>query len=308
MRLENELRELAERCAVMKVVETVVPVGQGHICLTETEAVVPRQGTVLLVPPFAMTARSMFPVALTLSANGFESVCVDGRDSLGKGSGKTFNFRMTTLAADVKRAVEVMQDRRTGGAPLIVVGLSLAARAVVRVGCGRACDGMILMTPVLHLRSTLTQVLGQDLFAVPDSELPASLRVLGQEVGREFIRDARDHDFVGLETCQAELRRIDTPLAMICGDEDPWVAIEEVRASVALLRPTPTLSVLRAASHELNRNPRVAMTYIEHLTAQCLAMVGREPSELIMPSFSEVIAERGRTEPEPNIAGQEHRQ
>jgi pimeloyl-ACP methyl ester carboxylesterase len=285
----------------MNEIERILEVEDGHVSLVENPAEGPCHGTVVLVPPFAMQARNLFPIALTLCRNGFRVVRVDGRDSLGGGSGEIFRYRMATVAADVSRVLEALQRDRTVSTPILLAGLSLSARAVVRGLTSRPCDGAVLLTPVFHLRSTLEQVLGQDLFAVRDADAPPSLRVLGQLVSWDFIRDARAHHFVDLDTTFGELAQLTTPTTLLCGDEDPWVSIADVRAAAAVMNPAADVTVVRAASHELNRNPRIAMTYIDHLTAQCLALAGWPGTSVELPPFSEVIAELGRTPRRPRI-------
>lgn len=286
----------------MKETQITARVGHGHISLLETRAEGTSYGTVLVVPPFAMHARSLFAVALALSQSGFRVLRLDGRDSLGKGSGSIFDFKMTTWQADLEHALEVAARGEPAEGPVIVAGFSLAARPIVRALTGRSCGGMVLVTPVFHLRSTLAAVIGEDLFATADDELPESLRVLGQPVGRDFIRDARAHRFDDLATTLDELSHVHTPAVLICGDEDPWAVVDDVRAGAAAMRTGVKVITLEASSHELNRNPRVAMNYVAELTLQCLTLAGQPASRARVPGFAEVIEELGRTRLENEVA------
>jgi hypothetical protein len=44
-----------------------------------------------------------------------------------------------------------------------------------------------------------------------------------------------------------------------------------------------------AASHQLYRNPALAMTFLELATRRCLAIGGRDPDAVGVPPFAEIV-------------------
>lgn len=282
----------------MEEIEHVVQAGDGNISLIETpSALIDTAGTALVVPPFAMQARDVFPVAMTLSRHGFDVWRLDGRDSLGLGSGRMRDYKLSTVTEDMMLGLRHIATRDGTFGPVLTVGLSLSARCVVRALCSTdTCDGAVLLTPVVDVRATLVEVLECDLFALPEVSRPKDVKVLGQWVSTRFVEDARSHGYEDLKGTLEDLGSTKVPLSLVYGDKDPWVAPEAVlKAAQATAGRTETV-VVQAASHELNRNPTVAMTYVERLTEECLRIAGVAEVAVTVPTFAELIAELGASE------------
>jgi pimeloyl-ACP methyl ester carboxylesterase len=265
----------------------ILPVGDEWVSLIETRALGQSRAAVLLIPPFAMHARDLFAVALALARNGFDCFRLDGRDTLGGGSGQVRHYRLSIVAQDIDLALDHLARSLT--VPVLIGGMSISARPAIRVLSKNRPVGAVLLTPVVDIRSTLRAVLdGQDLFAEDE---PEEARVLGKVMARgAFVPDAKANGWMDLAGTLEDLQRVDCPVAFLCGDEDPWVEVAAVKRAAAAVSGKSIFVSVSAASHELNRNPVVAMAYIRQFVMQCAALTGHAAETVDMPLFAEVIA------------------
>ena len=264
-------------------------IADGHLHITIDEPEQAPLGTVILAPPYAMSARDMYTPAFALVGNGWRVVRFDGRDHIGSGSGKIVDYRLSTAVADIARVLDEFPDA-------ILVTLSLSARPALRALRGAAdVRAAILVTPVVNVRSTLIEVIGRDLLEeAPD--LPPGLTVLGQWVGRQFIDDCISEGFDGVMDASEDLETITAPIAFVAGDADPWVDIDDVRSvakAAAAAGKEVDLVTVRAATHELNRHPAIAMRYVRAIVEECARLAGEDPSRAYVPTFAEVIESFG---------------
>jgi pimeloyl-ACP methyl ester carboxylesterase len=265
-----------------------MPVSGGELEVTIDAPATPGRpaGRVVLVPPFGMSAERMFPAAYLLSANGFEVHRLDPRDHPGASTGTMATFHPSRLAEDVKTAVDA-----SGGAT--VMAISLAARSVLRALPNTPkAEAAVLITPVVNVRATVREVTDCDWFErilVDDAPLT---RVLGYDVGTVMIRDCARTGMVAVGDAIADVLDSRVPISFIAGDADPWVDIEEVRAVVAAAASEGQdvdLRTVSAASHQLYRNPVLAMTFLQTATERCLELAGRDPNTAIAIPFSEIV-------------------
>jgi pimeloyl-ACP methyl ester carboxylesterase len=242
-----------------------------------------RHGTVLLVPPYATTARELFAASYGLTVNGFRVIRLDLRGHVGRSTGRIGEFRLSRVVDDLALVLAKM------GAD-VVVAFSLSARPALRLLPAWPGVAGILVTPVVDVRHTLREVTGQDCIADP----PEGLQVFGHWAHRDVVLDMRAHDFRELPDALADVATVTSPLSLIAGDQDPWVAIDDVRA-VARAHPGPTrLVVVPAGTHELNRHPTVAARYLEALVVEALRIVGSDDTPVV-PTLHELIAVSARS-------------
>jgi pimeloyl-ACP methyl ester carboxylesterase len=266
---------------------TGVEVAPGQVVVSWTlDPPTPPVATCLLVPPFAASADDMFTAAYVLYRNGVRTVCFDPRDHVGASTGEVFDFHLSTLVADAT----TMLDRTPGA---VVVGFSLAARALLRALRDRHDQlGAVLVTPVVDMESTLVAVVGDDYFVHPP---PPTLTFVGCELdGPGVIADCRTNGFVTVDDAIADALAWRVPLRLLAGDGDPWVRIDQVRALAGRMAEAGgdvDVATIPAASHQLNRNPVVAMRYLAATTAAVLRLAGApaEADDVVVPAFSELI-------------------
>jgi pimeloyl-ACP methyl ester carboxylesterase len=245
-------------------------------------------GRVVLVPPFGMSAERMFAAAYLLAVNGFEVYRFDPRYHPGRSTGSIETFKLSGLPADVGAVLDVAPDA-------VVVAISLSARAVLRALASRDdWRAAVLLTPVVDVRFTLEQVFGYDLFARIQTEdgLPPRVRVFGYPVETSFVQDCIDHRMVDVQDASADLARCHGPFALVAGDADPWVNIDDIRKVASEGRErgrSVDVVTIQAASHQLYRNPVLAMTYLQTATSECLRLIGGDPERTIRPPFSQVV-------------------
>ncbi|WP_051731891.1 alpha/beta fold hydrolase [Kitasatospora phosalacinea] len=242
------------------------------------------RGTVLLVPPFGVSADSLFMPAYVLTANGFRVIRFDPRNHVGHSAGDMYDFTLTSCAEDVA-AVLAAADVD------VIVGFSLAAPSVLR-----ACIRLDVETPVVmaagvvNMRHTLREVLDTDYFTEQASD---HVLVLGEDVnGAAFIDDCRAFGAVEWKDTVADGEKVRSPLTWIAGTEDPWVLFDEV-TEFARGRTAGTTEVVPVpvGTHQFNLNPTIAFTYTKVILDACLRLTGSE-EEGRMPPLHEAIAAR----------------
>jgi hypothetical protein len=164
---------------------------------------------------------------------------------------------------------------------------ALRGRRDVRAG--------VLLTPVVNVRSTLNEVFGYDLFRMfyDGKDVPRLVRVLGHDVETNFVLDCIKSGMVGVDDAVTDLADWSARLTFVAGDADPWVQIGEVREAAARSAArgleVEVVSV-EAASHQLYRNPVLAMMYLQTATRECLRIMGHDPNRAVCPPFSEIVA------------------
>jgi pimeloyl-ACP methyl ester carboxylesterase len=264
-------------------------VAEGEIEVTVDAPVGPQVGRVVFLPPFGMSAERMFPAAYLLTINGFEVFRVDAREHSGEGSGTIETFKLSGLTDDLSAVLGVAADS-------IVVAVSLSARSVMRALRGRRdVRAGVLLTPVVNVRSTLNEVFGYDLFRMfyDGKDVPRLVRVLGHDVETNFVLDCIKSGMVGVDDAVTDLADWSARLTFVAGDADPWVQIGEVREAAARSAArgleVEVVSV-EAASHQLYRNPVLAMMYLQTATRECLRIMGHDPNRAVCPPFSEIVA------------------
>ena len=250
-------------------------------------------GDVLVIPPFGMSAHDLFSLIWALRRNHFRVFCLEGRDTEGAGSGVIYDYALSTVTEDIVRSVEFL-NFEFDSKPLLV-GVSLSARAIAKVGSRVGATGSVLLTPVVDTGYTLKNVISMDLFGAPEP-LPESATVLGKVVSTNFVVDAKQKGFSDLKSFEYDVRAIESsyPCSFVAGDEDPWVRFEDVEEMVALGENFRLLK-MQSISHELNRNPRVAMKYVEILIHECALHFGFEEKKVIVPSLREMIEQLGKS-------------
>jgi pimeloyl-ACP methyl ester carboxylesterase len=246
-------------------------------------------GHVVLVPPFGMSAQRLFPAAYLLASNGLRVFRFDPRDHPGDSTGTIETFKMSGLVRDLSAVL----DHTRGG---IVMAISLSARSVLRALAGRSdVPAAVLLTPVVNVRYTLTQVFGYDLFQriYAGEGLPPRLRVVGYDVSTEFVQDCIDSGLVGVDDAARDVAASAARTIFIAGDADPWVAIDDVRQVVRHAGEhgaRAELAIIQAASHQLYRNPVLAMSYLQTATSECLRVAGADPAAAVFPPFAQIVA------------------
>lgn len=223
-------------------------------------------GRVMVLPPFGVPAAALAVVADLIVAQGRETVLVDPRDSNGTGSGEIVDFRLSTLVEDCRAAIEHYR-------PDVVLAVSLSARAAARAlaELSEPCRAVFLL-PVVDVRSTLAVVLERDWFEVPLAPVPPLTPVLGSDIRSERFRsDCLELGILSAASMCHDLARIDAPVTLLPGTEDPWIDHSQVAAVVATVAPgNPALRMrsLVCDEHELQKHPGLAVRLIREAVAE----------------------------------------
>ncbi len=246
-------------------------------------------GTVVVVPPFGMSAERLFSTAFQLTRNGFDVYRIDPRNHPGRSTGSIEAFTLSELADDVRTVLDAVPQA-------LVIGISVSSRAVIRALTDRLdWRGAVLITPVVNVSSTLNEVFGADLFKRFHSggDYPKRNRILGYDVDMTFVADCVAHGMVTTDDAIADLSRCHHPMHLIAGTDDPWVDIHEVRHAAREASNNDRMIeviTVQAATHQLYRNPVLGMTFFHAAVRECLQLVGGNPGDAVMPAFTDIIS------------------
>lgn len=258
----------------------------------DTEA----RGTILIAPPFGITARNLFLPAFILASNGYRVVRFDPRDHVGESPGTMWTFTLSQFAEDIQRMLGWYT-------PDIVLGFSLAAPSVLRaLAESGSAASPVLAAPVVNLQYTLNAVLEKDYFTPENFDMPQEIVVLGEHIdGRQFRDDSIEHDLDTLADAVAGASQVKGTLSLVAGTEDPWVSIDEVREVVASREEQhgaerTRLRLVSVGTHQFNLNPAVANAYMAAVLAECLQLSGADESAGRVPPLHKAIEDRQEIE------------
>lgn len=243
-------------------------------------------GTAMLVPAYGLTAEDMFLPAHFMACNGIRVVRFDLRNHVGESSGEIYDFRLSSVVEDL-RAVQGWAGRCG------VVAVSLSARPAIRMARMSPPDWVLLVTPVIDVAFTLSEVVGLPLLGWELDAVPENLEVLGFRVGRGFIADCRENGFRDWRDAADDFEKITSPAVVIYGEGDPWVravdVIEVVRAR-AERGGTVRQKAVATSCHQLSQNPVIAQRFFAEATREAVELAGGDPSKVVIPRFTEVVA------------------
>jgi pimeloyl-ACP methyl ester carboxylesterase len=271
----------------MKVDTTTLRIGHDELVMYSDQPDADVIGTALIISPAGMSAARMLPASYILSENGFRVVRFDPRHHPGRSTGTLRNFRLSSLVEDIEKVLEV-------AAADVLIAVSLSARAAIRTLVGRdQLKGSVMITPVVNVRHTLSQVLHRDCFAESDRDPTELVPVFGSGVEMGFIDDCIAAGMVDIRDAVADVAAINTPIRCIAGDADPWVSMDDIRttASAAWHRGHDfRIVTVEAATHQLYRSPALAMTYFTEAAKESLRLVRPDSTLDRVPTFAEIIA------------------
>lgn len=252
----------------------------------------PPRATILVAPPFGISADNLFLPAYILAANGFRVIRFDPTNHVGESPGAIWDFLLSTFAADTRRMLE-------WATPEIVLGFSLAAPPILRaLGETGSQAHAVLAAPVVNVRYTLNEVLGIDYYTPENADMPQAIVVLGEKIdGRLFRADTLDFRMHSHEEAIADALKAAGTVSLIAGSEDPWVSLDEVRELVRrrdeeLGEGRTRLQTVSVGTHQFNLNPAVANTYMTAVLVECLHLSGADESEGRVPPLHEAISDR----------------
>jgi pimeloyl-ACP methyl ester carboxylesterase len=251
---------------------TVMAIDGRRVMVLDTAGPHPDSPLVLLVPPFGVAMRDLFIPAYILFSNGFRVIRFDPRDHVGSSDGSVADWTLDTLIDDIVLLAE--PHRR-----LILTAMSVSALPAIEAAAsvGARLEGLVLVTPVVNLRATLEAVIGTDYWDWSPDIRPDEMKVLGATVKAQFLDSCKRLGYGDYERCCKLLGEVPSPVSLIVGDRDPWVCYEkvaEVHQQVVMQGVNATITVIEAASHQLTRHPRLALSYLHTMVRDCIRMTG----------------------------------
>ena len=249
------------------------------------------RGTVLLVPGYQQRIHHLGLLSRSLVRRGYRTVRFDLTNHVGASDGDVLDLTMSSMTADV---TAMIAGCAFAGEPLHVVATSLGARAAVRAlatGCAHPVSTPVLVLPVVDVEYTINTAAERNVFADwrsgRETDPAASHRVLDHQVRYEFVRDAIEHGFVGVDATTTEIAGIGADVHAIAAERDDWVITADVEAAMgAAADAVRRTVVLSATSHELANNPPVMRLLLEQIVD---ALSPQQSGDVPHLSFDEIV-------------------
>jgi hypothetical protein len=262
------------------------------VLVAEPEDATLRHGVVVIAPGYERRMHHYAVFSEVLVSRGISTVRFDLSDHIGASDGEIADLTMTSIAEDVRGALD-FAVARFAGAPVVVLAPSLTARAALRVlhGPGESVAGAVLLLPVVDVEATIAQAAKSDLIAEyrrEELDPQALYRVVDHDISCAFPRDVLQAGWPGLEATSAEVSRATVPLRSIVAERDDWV--KSADAVAVLARPDSHLTVLEATSHDLAHNFPVMRQVLSVATGYIEELLGLAPTDLELPVFDEILA------------------
>lgn len=257
---------------------------------------------VIVVPPaFGRTMRDSVILGWYLLSHGFRVVRYDNTSHLGLSEGEILNFTLGGAVEDLSSVVDYVK-RELQVESVGVVGTSLSFRVAVRALRDRDDVRLLFgLVGTAQVRHTIAEVIGLDVFGMTDrgEHLESSYRVDGHVIRtHSFVRDAIGRGLDTLEGTRSEIKACDFPVVVVSGEEDAWVALEDVKIALSGAATGGALRevvVLPGVSHQLGKNPIATALALAEMTVRCVQEVGgRELTvdEVTHPTVTELVRVR----------------
>lgn len=205
-----------------------------------------RQGTVVAVPPLGATVDHLTILWRKLSRSFRHVVSFDPIDHTGRSDGTVYDYNLSSVLRDIEVVCAEVE-------PSLLVGMSLSARACTRYmaqGPINSITDVRLGMPVVDIEKTINIAADEDCFEAFRVEESFSRTWSDLEVGGRFFQDAIDANWCGVDQSAADVAASRIPVTAVVGNEDPWVASEDIKAVFG----TET-TWLRLNTHEVLRQP-----------------------------------------------------
>jgi ubiquinone/menaquinone biosynthesis C-methylase UbiE len=261
----------------------------------------PRKAPWVIIPPaYSKTKETMFLQALQLKMNGFGVLRYDDTCSVGESDGEMRDQTLSESASNIIAAVEYLsitiRPEQIGLGPV-----SLSARVSIKAaGQDSRIKFMLPLMGVPNIQSILKKVCGEDLVAgYLSGRKNGPMNILGYTVdGTNFINDASRAGFLDLASTLKDMESVKIPIIWVCGDQDAWIDIEEVK-QVLNVNPFGAyrdVKIIDGLSHRLRESGKAPEVFAEVVRLMKFLTTGEEMlhEQLALPEPKVIVAKAVR--------------
>jgi hypothetical protein len=251
------------------------------------------RGSVLIVPGYEQRIPHFGVLARYLVRHGYSAVRFDLTNHVGASDGDIFDYSLSGMVADI-RAVLAEADW-PAEPPRYLVAPSMAARASARALTASAtCDGVVLLVPVVNLRSTWSQALEMDPLGVwerrevTDPRTPC--RVLKHDIAYACAQDVLESGLDDLVGTTNDLAQVASPVTAVALERDDWVQIQDVGEALSGESAWPRRVIaLDASSHDMTHNPPVMREMMDSILGALAEFGGAPAGPVDHLTFDELV-------------------
>jgi acyl transferase len=251
-------------------------------------------GCIAMVPGFARRMRHLAVPALFMAMNGITVYRCDLTHHVGLSEGEIEEFTFTHALESMRALLETtLESEGLDSVGLVTVSLSM--RPAVRLAAeDERVAGVLGLVGVVNTQRTLAKVFGEDhSLRTSDNLLPYVTYENHRIAGPPFWRDWHLNRWVSLHDTINDLRCVERPVVNICGSDDDWVDIADVKLAFAEMPGARHIVELPHAEHELSSNPVAADRMLRELSRQALVRFcgAAEDTLVVGPDFEEVAGQ-----------------
>ncbi len=233
---------------------------------------------VVIAPGYAETKKDYLSLSYYLVANGFVVIRFDWTHHLGESEGDMAEASLLKMRSDLEATISYVSDVFSPS-KIGLVTSSLATRVGLKlVAEDKRVSLIIGLVGVVDLQSTLSSVYSEDLIARYQSgHRWGKIDILGHELSDNFLGVAIEGGFHDFRTTQEDVRLIDVPIVFFMAEKDVWVRRKQAEQLVRISKnPQSTVSVIPAAMHHVEENPRSAQALIYGVVKACTKHLKKE--------------------------------
>jgi acyl transferase len=250
------------------------------------------KGNVLIIPPYGVNAHSLYLLGYYFVANGYHVYRFDGIDSVGLGTGKIENYKLSQLILDVE--LVFCTFLKNSELPNFIISQSLSFPVALKFlaknkTIANTVEKLVAIVGVTNVLDTLKKVTGANFecYLSKDPDAPKYIRIFGYDViAQDFISDLQDLALVDFADMNRTLNDISTPIEMISSVQDEYVAYEEVIQCSENHNHLIALRSIEKSGHMIGRS----LAILKKMAILALeAIAGKEFTNDMLPPITETI-------------------
>ncbi len=248
------------------------------------------RGNVLIIPPFAVNAHSLFLFSYYFQANGYNVYRFDGINSVGLSTGTMENYTLGQLEKDTSQVIDsLLAD---SGLPLTILTQSLSFPVGLKYSTyAESISKLISIVGVVDVKDTVERVSEKSLdpYVLKEPSAPKYLTVFGHDsIAQDFVDDIIKNSMSNVQDSISHFVKTNVPVYMISAKDDEYVNYEDVLKCRDLIEKNGKLIEVPDAGHMIGRSLFI-MKKLAAIAIECA--LGEEWAEagIDLPKLTDVV-------------------
>jgi|GEM_PF-2517658 len=254
---------------------------------------------IIIPPAYGKRKETYFLLALYLKKNGFGVIRYDDSCGPGESDGEIENTTLSKSALNITATLDFV-SQKLKARKIGLVPFSLAARPAIKVAASdKRIDFLFPIVGAPDIEGLLSRVYGENLIAdYKGDKRRGLLNVLGFFIDSDnFLGDAVQKGFSDMDSAKKDMAKIKIPVVWFCGEQDPWVDVEQVEEVLAAHPDEGSVlkAVIPGLSHRFREAEKAHEVFTEAVRVIRQMLLDEKAFEVRPPKDKEII-ERGALE------------